>query len=203
MTDSSDDTPDVVIFPPLIPLSVLVAGIFLNFFTPLGLLAHVLFQGRIVVGAIAFVAGLGMVIGANRIFRRIGTNTRPSQPTLALATTGVFKWTRNPMYVGAVSRSLALQSFSPSIGSSCSWQRACLSYTMASSYGRSAIWNASSAKNTGGTRRRSHGIGGDFDQRRLLCSSARPIGHFDFIPTRRGALCGLGTMPSKIRALPP
>jgi hypothetical protein len=36
----------------------------------------------------------------NRIFRRIGTNTRPSQPTLALVTTGIFTWTRNPMYFG-------------------------------------------------------------------------------------------------------
>ena len=72
---------------------------------PLGLLAHVLFPGRIVVGAIAFIAGLGMVIGANRIFQRIGTNTRPSLPTLAIATTGIFRWTRNPMYVGG---SLAL-----------------------------------------------------------------------------------------------
>ena len=42
----------------------------------------------------------GLVIGANRIFRRIGTNARPSQPTLALATTSMFTWTRNPMYVG-------------------------------------------------------------------------------------------------------
>jgi hypothetical protein len=33
---------------------------------PLGLLAHVPFAGRIVVGAIAFVVGIGMVIGANR-----------------------------------------------------------------------------------------------------------------------------------------
>jgi protein-S-isoprenylcysteine O-methyltransferase Ste14 len=100
MTDSSHDTPNVVIFPPLIPLSLLVAGIILNFLVPLDLLTHVLFLGRIVVGTIAFVAGLGMVIGANRIFRRIGTNTRPSLPTLAIATTGIFRWTRNPMYVG-------------------------------------------------------------------------------------------------------
>ena len=74
---------------------------------PLGLLAHVLFLGRIVVGAIAFVVGIGMVIGAKRIFQRIGTNARPSQPTLALATIGMFTWTRNPMYVGG---SLALLS---------------------------------------------------------------------------------------------
>jgi protein-S-isoprenylcysteine O-methyltransferase Ste14 len=100
MTDSSRDTPDVIIFPPLIPLSVLVVGVVLNFFMPLGLLAHVLFVGRIVVGALACVVGIGMVIGANRIFRRIGTNVRPSQPTLALATTGMFTWSRNPMYVG-------------------------------------------------------------------------------------------------------
>ena len=105
MTDTARDTPNVLIFPPLIPLSALVVGVVLNFVMPLGLLAHVLFLGRIVVGALAFVAGLGMVIGANRIFRRIGTNTRPSQPTLALATTGMFTWTRNPMYVGG---SLAL-----------------------------------------------------------------------------------------------
>jgi protein-S-isoprenylcysteine O-methyltransferase Ste14 len=105
MTDTSHDTPDVIIFPPLIPLSVLVVGSVLNFFKPLGLLAHVLFLGRIVVGAIAFVAGIGMVIGANRIFRRIGTHARPSQPTLALATNGMFTTTRNPMYVGG---SLAL-----------------------------------------------------------------------------------------------
>ena len=97
MTDSSRDTPDVIIFPPLILLLVLVVGVVLNFFMPLGLLAHVLFLGRIVVGAIAFVVGIGMVIGANRIFRRIGTNVRPSQPTLALATTGMFTWSRNPM----------------------------------------------------------------------------------------------------------
>jgi protein-S-isoprenylcysteine O-methyltransferase Ste14 len=105
MTDTSRDTPGVIIFPPLIPLSVLVVGVVLNFLVPLGMLAHVSFLGRIVVAATAFVVGIGMVIGANRIFRRIGTTARPSEPTLALGTTGVFTWTRNPMYVGG---SLAL-----------------------------------------------------------------------------------------------
>jgi protein-S-isoprenylcysteine O-methyltransferase Ste14 len=79
---------------------VLLAGLVLNFLIPLGLLAHVPFLGRIVMGGIAFVVGIGMAIGAIRIFRRIGTPARPSQPTLVLATTGVFTRTRNPMYVG-------------------------------------------------------------------------------------------------------
>jgi protein-S-isoprenylcysteine O-methyltransferase Ste14 len=100
MTDTSGDTPSVVIFPPLIPLAVLVVGVILNFLMPLGLLAHVLFLGRMVVGAIIFIVGIGMVVAANRIFQQIGTHARPSQPTLALATTGAFTWTRNPMYVG-------------------------------------------------------------------------------------------------------
>jgi protein-S-isoprenylcysteine O-methyltransferase Ste14 len=100
MTDPSRDTPNVITFPPLIPLSVLVVGTVLNSFMPPGLLAHVPLLGRIVVGTIAFVVGIGMVIAANRIFQRIGTNVRPSQPSLALVTAGLFRWTRNPIYVG-------------------------------------------------------------------------------------------------------
>lgn len=105
MAAISRDTPNVLIFPPVIPFSALIMGVVLNYFIPLGLLAHVLFLGRFVVGAISFLVGVGMVIGANRIFQRIGTNVRPSEPTLALATKGIFTRTRNPMYVGG---SLAL-----------------------------------------------------------------------------------------------
>ena len=76
MTDTSRDAPNVIIFPPLIPLSVLVLGVVLNAFMPLGLLGNVPFLGRIVVGTIAFIAGVGMVIGANRIFRCIGVVSR-------------------------------------------------------------------------------------------------------------------------------
>jgi protein-S-isoprenylcysteine O-methyltransferase Ste14 len=100
MTDHSSDIPGVIIFPPLIPLSILAMGIILNFVLPLDLLAQFPFLGRMVVAVIASVAGLAMVIGANRSFRRLGTNVNPSQPTLVLATTGLFTWTRNPMYVG-------------------------------------------------------------------------------------------------------
>jgi protein-S-isoprenylcysteine O-methyltransferase Ste14 len=100
MTQNSSDAPGVIVFPPLIPLSILVVGTILNFIVPLDLLNQVPLLGRIVVGTVAFVAGLVMVIGANRIFRHLGTNVRPSQPTLVLATNGMYTWTRNPMYVG-------------------------------------------------------------------------------------------------------
>ena len=100
MTANSSDAPGVIIFPPLIPISVLLVGVILNFVIPLGLLNRVPFLGRIVVGIIAFIIGLGMVISANRNFRHIGTNVNPLQPALVLATTGIYTWTRNPMYVG-------------------------------------------------------------------------------------------------------
>jgi protein-S-isoprenylcysteine O-methyltransferase Ste14 len=100
MADTSRDTANVLIFPLLIPLSVLMVGVVLNFSVPLWLLAHVQFPVRIMVGAISVAVGFWMVIGASRVFQRIGTNVRPTQPTLALATKGVFTWTRNPMYVG-------------------------------------------------------------------------------------------------------
>src|SRR3954468_6325046 len=34
------------------------------------------------------------------LFRRLGTNVPPSQPTTLIATTGPYRWTRNPMYLG-------------------------------------------------------------------------------------------------------
>jgi protein-S-isoprenylcysteine O-methyltransferase Ste14 len=100
MRENSSDTPGVIVFPPLIPLSILILGTVLNLTAPLHLLKQVPLLVRIVVGTIAFVVGVGMVIGATRNFRQIGTNVNPLQPTLVLATTGIFRWTRNPMYVG-------------------------------------------------------------------------------------------------------
>ena len=116
MTQTSRDTPGVIIFPPLIPLSVLVVGLVLNFLIPLRLLVRVPFLGRIVMGGIAFAVGIGMAVGALRIFRCVGTPARPSQPTLALATSGVFTRTRNPIYVGG---SLVL--FGIAIGFALDW----------------------------------------------------------------------------------
>jgi protein-S-isoprenylcysteine O-methyltransferase Ste14 len=41
-----------------------------------------------------------MMLAAAGLFRRLGTNVRPSQPTTLVATTGPYRWTRNPMYLG-------------------------------------------------------------------------------------------------------
>src|SRR5688572_24094910 len=51
-------------------------------------------------GSLLFVAGAAMMLAAAGLFRRLGTNVPPSQPTTLIATTGPYRWTRNPMYLG-------------------------------------------------------------------------------------------------------
>ena len=94
------DRPDILVFPPLVPLAVLLLGLLLQWLLPLGLLAQIAPLPRHVLGVLAFVGGMALVIVANRFFQAIGTNTRPTLPATALATGGVFAHIRNPMYVG-------------------------------------------------------------------------------------------------------
>ncbi len=54
----------------------------------------------VAMGALLFVAGAAMMLAAAGLFRRLGTNVPPSQPTTLIATTGPYRWTRNPMYLG-------------------------------------------------------------------------------------------------------
>jgi protein-S-isoprenylcysteine O-methyltransferase Ste14 len=102
MTATPPDRPAILVFPPLVPLAVLLLGLLLQWLLPLGLLAQIAPLGRHIVGALAFAAGFALIVVANRHFRRIGTNARPTLPTLAIATDGVFAHLRNPMYVGGI-----------------------------------------------------------------------------------------------------
>ncbi len=54
----------------------------------------------IATGAPLLIAGAAMMLAAAGLFRRLGTNVRPSQPATKIATTGPYRWTRNPMYLG-------------------------------------------------------------------------------------------------------
>jgi protein-S-isoprenylcysteine O-methyltransferase Ste14 len=83
-----------------VPLAALALGIVLQRVASLGVLAHLPLLGRAVLGGGAAAAGIALAVSANRTFARIGTNVLPSKPALALATTGVFARTRNPIYVG-------------------------------------------------------------------------------------------------------
>ena len=51
-------------------------------------------------GFAAIVLGAGLNIAADRELKRAGTPTKPTMPSTALVTGGIYRWTRNPMYLG-------------------------------------------------------------------------------------------------------
>ena len=102
MSDTLKDHPDVVVFPPLVPLAILVLSVVLQWLAPLHLLAAIESMPRVVAGAILAAAGIVVTANGGRALTRRRTNVNPSRPTLALATDGIFRFTRNPMYVGGM-----------------------------------------------------------------------------------------------------
>ncbi|MCX4220263.1 isoprenylcysteine carboxylmethyltransferase family protein [Pseudomonas sp. MCal1] len=54
----------------------------------------------VVTGALLFAAGVATMLAAAGLFRRLGTHVPPSRPTTLIVTTGPYRWTRNPMYLG-------------------------------------------------------------------------------------------------------
>jgi protein-S-isoprenylcysteine O-methyltransferase Ste14 len=94
------DVPGVIVFPPLVPLTVLVVGSLLDWLLPFQLLNQIPLGMRIPPGIVLFVIGLALAISGERAFKRVGTNVNPLQPSLALAEEGIFAHLRNPMYTG-------------------------------------------------------------------------------------------------------
>jgi protein-S-isoprenylcysteine O-methyltransferase Ste14 len=104
---AAGDAPEVLLFPPLIPLAMLGAGAVLQWLLPLDWPVQP-GQWRFGAGLILALAGLTVLLLGARALRRHGTNIRPSQPTLSIATDGIYAWTRNPMYVGGIAVSAGI-----------------------------------------------------------------------------------------------
>jgi len=100
MPDEKKDAADVIVFPPLIPLTVLVVGGALDWFVSIDVIDRVPLWPRVVVGAALAVLGIGIAILAGRAFKRVGTNVNPLRPSLAIARHSIYGRLRNPMYVG-------------------------------------------------------------------------------------------------------
>jgi protein-S-isoprenylcysteine O-methyltransferase Ste14 len=104
---ADSDSPRVLLFPPLIPLALLSVGAVLQWLVPFGWPAH-LAPWQIAVGLVLAFAGLAVALLGVHALRRRGTNVRPTLPTLAIATDGIFARTRNPIYVGGVAMSAGI-----------------------------------------------------------------------------------------------
>lgn len=51
-------------------------------------------------GWLAVIVGFAIMLTAIGLFRKAGTETEPWKKVSALVTDGVYRWTRNPMYLG-------------------------------------------------------------------------------------------------------
>lgn len=99
MKDNSRDGAAVWLPPPLVYLAGLVLGFVLHaFVVPLGI--PIATAPRIVIAVLTAMAGVVLVAGAIRLFKRTGQDPKPWKATPEIVSSGVYRWTRNPMYVG-------------------------------------------------------------------------------------------------------
>ena len=86
-----------IIYPPIWLVFGLIAQFFLNTYYP-----GPRFTGSVgyALGGIIIVAGLVLLVMANQLFRRDGTDAIPFRNVSALVADGIYAYTRNPMYLG-------------------------------------------------------------------------------------------------------
>ena len=104
----SEDTPQVLVFPPLIPLTTVVSSILLQLLLPLYVFAQLSAYLRVPVGVALLIGGIGLMVSGRHALTSSGTHVPPSLPTLVLVQSGIYRWTRNPLYVGGCSAMLGV-----------------------------------------------------------------------------------------------
>jgi protein-S-isoprenylcysteine O-methyltransferase Ste14 len=97
MVTEDQDTAGVVAPPPLIFLAGLIVGFALEALLP-GVDLPAAVQWAL--GGLLVLAGLGLLLWFNTSFSRKGTAVEPWKPTTAIVTTGPYRITRNPAYLG-------------------------------------------------------------------------------------------------------
>ena len=99
------------------PLVTIAFGILIYYSTEIIPSVTFTFQGFL--GALFLIAGLGVMISAILTFRRLQTTINPLQPDTAssLASTGVFKLSRNPMYLAMLLILIALALYTGAVAS--------------------------------------------------------------------------------------
>ena len=90
------DTAGIPFRPPVIYAGALVAMLGLRWLRPLPILT----RGGLWPGLALVALGVGILLWARRTLRAGGTNVDPMLPTTAIVTSGPYRLSRNPLYVG-------------------------------------------------------------------------------------------------------
>lgn len=94
---NTTDTPGVIAMPPLLYAGAFALALILHVIWPLVLVPHPIAGWA---GAALMLAGLAIVRRGIATMRGAGTNVPPNRPATVIVTTGPFRWSRNPLYVG-------------------------------------------------------------------------------------------------------
>jgi protein-S-isoprenylcysteine O-methyltransferase Ste14 len=97
MDTESRDGAAVRIPPPLTYVVAVVAGIGLQLIWPLSI--GLAWGPRVALALLVALLGTPLVVGALRLFRETGQDPMPWAATPEIVTRGVYRFTRNPMYV--------------------------------------------------------------------------------------------------------
>ena len=94
------DSPGIRFPPPFVFLGVLALGLLTDQVSWLPLSLPLGEKLEKTLSWLALVAGAGIILTALGLFRKAGTDSKPWKASSALVTDGVYRWTRNPMYLG-------------------------------------------------------------------------------------------------------
>jgi protein-S-isoprenylcysteine O-methyltransferase Ste14 len=94
------DNDGVVVFPPAVFAAGLVAGYAAWWLWPVPVVPAEWSLAVRLVGAAGAAAGLLLMLAAVALFVRAGTTPTHWEPTTKVVSTGIYRYTRNPMYVG-------------------------------------------------------------------------------------------------------
>ncbi len=97
MSGPEADRPGVVVRPPFLYGSAFIAVLVLRWFWPMPIVGH---GGPLWAALALSIVGVAIVIPGRRALLAAGTNVDPALPTTAIVTTGPYRFSRNPLYVG-------------------------------------------------------------------------------------------------------
>ncbi len=96
MIDEKNDNAGVKVPPPLIYLSAIIAGLILNYLYPTAFLPVSISR---IVGILSAALAVFILVLAFRAFKLAQTNLEPWKPTNAIVSDGIFRFSRNPIYL--------------------------------------------------------------------------------------------------------
>lgn len=98
-SDDAVDNANVVISPPILWLGLIAIGYGLDWLVPLPFVPEAL--PAVWLGVSIWLAGFALAAVAVVQFRRAGADVRVETPTVRIVESGLYAWSRNPIYVGA------------------------------------------------------------------------------------------------------